>query len=1420
MAETEPAAGTGDLPWSWPVRVDAIAAGAYGDCPGATDDTGAELTWRQLSQASRVVGKSLRRRGLAGVPSPAYPQSAGQIVLAPPPVVVMLPHTVEALAVILGVLRQGFPLMPLSVKHGDKKQLRQRYKEAMELFKPVAIISDSPLAQELLEHRPGLQVIPPRELMTDEDPAEPYEDVPTTLDNVLAYIFTSGSTGKSKCVTATNRMSWAEVQWYPQIFRNLGIRIDPRTDRWRNDHEMGWWGAAFFGEIDVALAMSVCVAMMKPNDADVLGRRVTLMGALPSQLQNLWPGARKVPSSLRAVFSWAERCEVELGEAWKRSGVKMADLLIASEFWLSLASCNLEVVRGEDGRAAHAMRAVEGAKVFVLDGEMKPLENEDDMDVSGMLGISGPQVSPGYAELLEDGTAAIGAGPLSKDVFRDVEGHWTVVPKDLVKRQPDQSLLSIGRGGGTVKVKGGVLMATNVAELELQKGAITAACITDPVHVEGGSCVVLEMNWQDVWSMRDSLQQASFLRMPILYVCKMPRNDSTGKVQKALVQSMHEQDFEAERALKTELHETQVAQLEWYGHLLLPLLLLLAAQPRELWGLLQAAVAADPRRALRCLATLPTEAALRLCLFAWSYGASGHVANLAKVGSLGIWDLTLPVGIVAVGGATPGAGAGLGVAGALLVLASAGGILDFSLRKSDNSGEAPGRLAQLRRRTGRLLPGALAALLPGLSGCPGATTLYALGLLCIFALNRRLPGPPWSASPVALSAQRVAATALSLVESLGYMLSLPVAFTLALPNLILGEFPNYAWSRMKRPGQPIAKKQSGWPYSGPWQQRKQVQGDAGKDGVLWFDAYEVDAGTSGEQEARPEVSAQTPAGARAQALAKQAGVDFQSVDSLRIARLSVLLKKYMQRRPGEEALEFSELREACSSEQSFVDLVDRRLLLTNDAMSPMANGVNHADSWQERLLAWAQGGAQVHREGATPAPWDCQVDVLMEWRGQKALEREHLEGALRDAMQQHPLLRAVPPPDDSTELLMGNGGSCDLCTTAGATWALVTAVWSGHHRSWGRASSDALRRGVAAALWRCWPRTLVAEHDGRRSVEVFMVSEEYEEDNGRWKQNVADKVNDVLGRSWEQWWNPRSMFNVCVVTLNTGSGPRQFLYATTSHKYCDGGSAAAFVHSLSEHYEARTRGECGAILETPVLRVQQERLWNYLSGRPCPKGSVDAYFQDINHDCFYHDSGNGVGVCFTERVCDVMRVAGLRMACSEEIAWLACIVCALFRLMPDEKLIKVLMVHNGRLGDAEGVIACTNQYVVLSVPCASERSNTPLADVASRVKHAVTNGRFTRPAPCEQTHAKINIGGMIGSDGDFVQVFRSHRPKKGGRSRAPHALQLRMDNEGGTWCVKDFKLHRLWDPKTFWEATLCASQEIAQGWFINPLAEE
>lgn len=89
-----------------------------------------------------------------------------------------------------------------------------------------------------------------------------------------------------------------------------------------------------------------------------------------------------------------------------------------------------------------------------------------------------------------------------------------------------------------------------------------------------------------------------------------------------------------------------------------------------------------------------------------------------------------------------------------------------------------------------------------------------------------------------------------------------------------------------------------------------------------------------------------------------------------------------------------------------------------------------------------------------------------------------------------------------------------------------------------------------------------------------------------------------------------------------------------------------------------------------------------------------------------------------------------------------------------------MLVHNGRLGEAEGAapcfkmillkkaaqVACVSNYVMLKIPCVD---SVPVADICSRVKYvacpgsslfrclsqAVTQGQFCRPSPCEQAHA-------------------------------------------------------------------------------------
>eukprot|EP00971_Amphidinium_carterae_P274300 5443554-Amphidinium_carterae.1 len=182
--------------WSWPMQVDSISK-QHPTIHAVSDDAGKSLTWQELAQASMRVAAALRNEGFQGRPVGAYAKTCTEVIVAPPPVVIMMEHGAAAFVVMLGVLRQGFPLLPLSTMHADSNQRSQRYRDAMELHKPVAIISDSPLGAELQGIRPDVPLLSAQALLDAQTTYRSYHDVQTTLDNVLAYIFTSGSTGRS-----------------------------------------------------------------------------------------------------------------------------------------------------------------------------------------------------------------------------------------------------------------------------------------------------------------------------------------------------------------------------------------------------------------------------------------------------------------------------------------------------------------------------------------------------------------------------------------------------------------------------------------------------------------------------------------------------------------------------------------------------------------------------------------------------------------------------------------------------------------------------------------------------------------------------------------------------------------------------------------------------------------------------------------------------------------------------------------------------------------------------------------------------------------------------------------------------------------------------------------------------------------------
>lgn len=152
---------------------------------------------------------------------------------------------------------------------------------------------------------------------------------PVAPETVLCYVYTGGTTRHSKCVAITHQMALWEVEHYATALKGLA----GNTDRMLQ-YASAYWGAALFGQMDLALAFGACSVIhlaKQPEDIAVACRNfnITVLGIVPSQLR-AWPGVKARPSSLRLLVTWAERTPPKLAREWK-SEIPVIELLIASD---------------------------------------------------------------------------------------------------------------------------------------------------------------------------------------------------------------------------------------------------------------------------------------------------------------------------------------------------------------------------------------------------------------------------------------------------------------------------------------------------------------------------------------------------------------------------------------------------------------------------------------------------------------------------------------------------------------------------------------------------------------------------------------------------------------------------------------------------------------------------------------------------------------------------------------------------------------------------------------------------------------------------------------------------------------------------------------------------------------------------------
>lgn len=265
-----------------------------------------------------------------------------------------------------------------------------------------------------------------------------------TLSPTLCYMLTGGTTGNSKCVEVTHTMSLHEAQAYPYAAPKLGVE-----DRVLQQTPV-LWAATAWGQVDIAMAFGATLCITDGLDQDtVISQQATVLGVVPSSLESLDP---KVVPSVRCIFTWGEALTPVAASRWRGSGIDVYELLISTEYWLSLVS---QGDRSATGRTIY--RILEGVQVAVLpppeDGHegQRALSLRSDPGAHGELCLRGPMVTPGYRPM--PGRDVPG------ETFVASNGSTFFRTKDLVtlrgsSRGRPESLEFCGRSDQLVKVAG------------------------------------------------------------------------------------------------------------------------------------------------------------------------------------------------------------------------------------------------------------------------------------------------------------------------------------------------------------------------------------------------------------------------------------------------------------------------------------------------------------------------------------------------------------------------------------------------------------------------------------------------------------------------------------------------------------------------------------------------------------------------------------------------------------------------------------------------------------------------------------------------------------------------------------------------------------------------------------------------------
>ncbi|CAK9035651.1 unnamed protein product [Durusdinium trenchii] len=349
----------------------------------------------------------------------------------------------------------------------------------------------------------------------------------TGPDSVLLYTYTGGTTKHSKCVVVSHAMALWELQNYHIVMQGHVSSAD-RVLQFTS----AYWGAAAFGQIDIALAFGACVVFSDP-EAEKLApliakHEISVLGTVPSLLRATYPGGpeSKAPS-LKVILTWGEALSVKVSKPWRKVCF-LVDLLIASEYWLALYS-HCDVYRDPaTGREKHLLIPLPKLQMHLLnDGLVLPNAPGNE----GEMILTGATVSPGY---ITDGFI----GPSESTEHSDYvhQGVRYLRTRDKLRWVSAKRLVYCGRTGSLAKKGGQFVDLEELSErLQALPGMLSCAIL-------GGErleafCTLEEELTIPLQRVQKEAQKICGPTARVHFRTQLPRHPVTGKVDRLQLQA-------------------------------------------------------------------------------------------------------------------------------------------------------------------------------------------------------------------------------------------------------------------------------------------------------------------------------------------------------------------------------------------------------------------------------------------------------------------------------------------------------------------------------------------------------------------------------------------------------------------------------------------------------------------------------------------------------------------------------------------------------------------------------------------------------------------------------------------------------------------------------------------------------------------